>query len=195
MLIWLCVNNYVCTIYYNRCFWVTADLDRPNNYCIICFACYHSLFLTSFMCSCFFINDEWNQHVQPSHLTIISAVRWLWKMWYLCRNDKWMCVNSSCGLVIWWMWWWVMNGCHGKLQIEIIVTNNLNTNTFVNSCGFFVHELMMHHQHTRKRYTWHSSEWWWLLDYYAVCSEMIGVLNWDLINDQKRLLHFRISIT
>ena len=137
-----------------------------------------------------FINDEWNQHVQPSHLTIISAVRWLWKMWYLCRNDKWMCVNSSCGLVIWWIWWWVMNGCHGKLQIEKNVTNILNTQTHLSTVVvFFVHELMMHHQHTRKRYTWHSSEWWWLLDYYAVCSEMIGVLNWDLINDQKRLLH------
>ena len=85
-----------------------------------------------------YINDEWNQHVQPSHLTIISAVRWLWKMWYLCRNDKWMCVNSSCGLVIWWMWWWVMNGCHGKLQIEKNVTNNLNTQTHLSTVVVFL---------------------------------------------------------
>ena len=63
--------------------------------------------------------------MQTSHLMGISAVCWLWKIWYLHGNNKRMCVNSWCSMFIWWMWWGVMNGCHEKTRMKKQVTHNI----------------------------------------------------------------------
>ena len=112
MLVWLYVNNYVYTICCILCSWVIADLNRQNNHCWMCFTCCWSLLfwhLSSF--SCFY---RWFVKPSCANFTFDGnfCCCWLWKIWYLCGNDKWMCVNSWYSMFNWWMWWGVMNGCH-----------------------------------------------------------------------------------
>ena len=137
MLVWLYVHNYVYTICCILCSWVIADLNRQNNHCWMCFTCCWSLLfwhLSSF--SCFY---RWFVKPSCANFTFdgIFCCCWLWKIWYLCGNDKWLCVNSWCSMFNWWMWWGVMNGCHENPRRKKWHTNS-NTQTHLSTFEVFV---------------------------------------------------------
>ena len=49
--------------------------------------CYFNIFRVFLV----FIYDEWNQHVQTSHLVSLSAIGLVWTIWYVCVSDRWVC--------------------------------------------------------------------------------------------------------